>query len=100
MTAAICDFRLRTVPQRKIKRAGPKRFNLQLKQNPDILAGLGSRKGKKILVGVALETEGLEQNARAKLERKNFHRVVVRILSPRFFNPFHQKDDGGTRTHT
>ena len=77
MTAAICDFRAKTVAKRKIKRSKEKEIILKLKQNPDILAGLALKKGKKILVGFALETENLKKNAQDKLRQKNLDLIVA-----------------------
>ena len=76
MTAAVGDFRVRHAKAKKIKRRN-KGITLALKQNPDILRGLGLKKGKKTLVGFALETEGLVRNARAKLRRKNLDLIVA-----------------------
>lgn len=84
MTAAICDFRAEKIAKKKIKtlpagRQGgaKKEIALRLKQNPDILKGLGRRKGKRILVGFALETENLKKNAQDKLRQKNLDLIVA-----------------------
>ncbi len=58
------------------------RQNLQLnwpalETVPDILAELGKRKGPRILVGFAAETDDVLANARAKLQRKNLDLVVA-----------------------
>ncbi len=77
MTAAICDFRAEKIAKKKIKRGAKKEIALRLKQNPDILKGLGRRKGKRILVGFALETENLKKNAQDKLRQKNLDLIVA-----------------------
>ncbi|NQS99767.1 MAG: phosphopantothenoylcysteine decarboxylase [Candidatus Omnitrophica bacterium] len=77
MTAAIGDFRVQQPSKHKIKRSKTGELCLTLKQNPDILAGLGRRKGEKTLVGFALETEKLEQHAREKLRGKNLDLIVA-----------------------
>jgi phosphopantothenoylcysteine decarboxylase/phosphopantothenate--cysteine ligase len=76
MTAAVCDFRPRRVAARKIKKAG---FSGVLKLVPtvDILATLGKRKRRQVLVGFAAETDALEANALDKLRRKNLDLIVA-----------------------
>lgn len=76
MTAAVCDFRPLETAKRKIKR-NQKGFILKFKQNPDILGGLGRRKGSKTLVGFALETENLKHNAQKKLRTKNLDLILA-----------------------
>jgi phosphopantothenoylcysteine decarboxylase/phosphopantothenate--cysteine ligase len=76
MTAAVCDFRPRTPARRKIKKqtfAG----HLELVPTADILAALGRRKRRQILVGFAAETNGVEHYAQDKLRRKNLDLIVA-----------------------
>ncbi len=54
---------------------------LALVRNPDILAGLGSDKGDRILVGFAAETHDVESYARAKLAEKNLDLIVANDVS-------------------
>jgi phosphopantothenoylcysteine decarboxylase/phosphopantothenate--cysteine ligase len=77
MNAAVCDFRPVKVAKKKIKKGTKEKLCLPLRQNPDILKILGRKKGKKMLVGFALETEGLEKNAQAKLKEKNLDLIVA-----------------------
>lgn len=76
MAAAVCDFRPRRVAGRKIKK---RKFSGRLALVPtvDILAELGRRKRRQVLVGFAAETERLERNAIEKLRRKNLDLVVA-----------------------
>jgi phosphopantothenoylcysteine decarboxylase/phosphopantothenate--cysteine ligase len=76
MTAAVCDFRPVAISKAKIKR-NQKGVILKLKQNPDILRSLGRRKRDKILVGFALETENLKQNAQEKLRAKKLDLILA-----------------------
>lgn len=87
MTAAICDFRVKEAAKRKIKRGAKKEITLRLKQNPDILKGLGRRKGKRILVGAALETEALKENAQDKIRQKNLDLLVATQMKSKSY-PF------------
>jgi phosphopantothenoylcysteine decarboxylase / phosphopantothenate---cysteine ligase len=76
MAAAVCDFRPKTVASRKIKKH---RFVGQLELVPtiDILAELGKRKRRQVLIGFAAETDNLERNAIAKLRRKRLDLIVA-----------------------
>ncbi len=77
--AAVSDYRPKTVADQKIKKASES-LTLELERNPDILAGMGSKKQKQLLVGFALETENEEENALGKLERKNLDLIVLNSL--------------------
>jgi phosphopantothenoylcysteine decarboxylase/phosphopantothenate--cysteine ligase len=50
---------------------------LELVRNPDILAELGQRKGKRVLVGFAAETEELLTNAQKKVQAKHLDMIVA-----------------------
>ncbi|MCQ9207883.1 MAG: phosphopantothenoylcysteine decarboxylase [Omnitrophica bacterium] len=76
MTAAIGDFRAEKIARTKIKRSKD-RLILKLTRNPDILSALGRVKGRRMLVGCALETEGLRANAQAKLKTKKLDLIVA-----------------------
>ncbi|MCX5853530.1 MAG: bifunctional phosphopantothenoylcysteine decarboxylase/phosphopantothenate--cysteine ligase CoaBC [Deltaproteobacteria bacterium] len=74
--AAVADYRPATRLASKMKKqAGP--LTLSLERNPDIIAEIGKKKGKRILVGFAVETENLIENARAKLIDKNMDLIVA-----------------------
>ena len=79
MAAAVADYRpAETTPQKRKKAPGPS--TLELVRNPDILAELGARRGNgasPVLIGFALETEKLLENARGKLERKGADLIVA-----------------------
>lgn len=74
--AAVADFRPKEASEGKLKKeAGPP--DLHLEPTPDILRELGERKGDKVLVGFAAETEDLQAAGRAKLREKHLDLVVV-----------------------
>ena len=75
MSAAVSDFRPRGVSTSKIKKG--KDLLLELEETEDILAELGRMKGDRFLVGFALETENLVENARKKLKEKNLDMIVA-----------------------
>ncbi|MFA5028265.1 MAG: bifunctional phosphopantothenoylcysteine decarboxylase/phosphopantothenate--cysteine ligase CoaBC, partial [Candidatus Methylomirabilota bacterium] len=74
--AAVADYRPKISQPRKIKKSGAETV-LALEMTPDILAEIGRRKGARILVGFAAETEELVANARQKLLRKGLDLVVA-----------------------
>jgi phosphopantothenoylcysteine decarboxylase/phosphopantothenate--cysteine ligase len=74
--AAVSDFRPRAVSSQKLKKAGAS-LSLPLEKTEDILREIGKRKGSRILVGFAAETENLISNARKKLLEKNLDFIVV-----------------------
>ncbi|MBP2652926.1 MAG: coaBC [Firmicutes bacterium] len=74
--AAVADYRPSIVSKQKIKKTDGK-ITLVLEKNPDILAELGERKVKQILVGFAAETEDLLTHATEKLNRKNLDMIVA-----------------------
>jgi len=79
-TAAVADFRPEVVAGDKIKKDGAP-ASLRLVPNPDILAGLGSRKGSRVLVGFAAESTDVMAYARQKLAQKNLDLVVANDIT-------------------
>ncbi len=80
MVAAVADFAPLVVDVQKIKRTASN-YLLELRPNPDIAASLGKIKRKdQVLVGFALETNDEEQNAFAKLQKKNLDFIVLNSL--------------------
>lgn len=76
MTAAVADYAPARTARAKIKKSN-KPLVLRLVPTQDILAGLGRRKGSRVLVGFALETGRELRNAREKLMRKNLDLIVA-----------------------
>jgi phosphopantothenoylcysteine decarboxylase/phosphopantothenate--cysteine ligase len=77
--AAVADFHLSKVPEQKVKKTAA-RISLELDPTPDILAELGRKKGDRLLIGFAAETQNLHQEARRKLESKNCDMVVGNLV--------------------
>lgn len=77
--AAVADYRPKTEAREKIKkdRGIP---GIELTRNPDIIAAIGAKKRKGILVGFAMETQDLLANARQKLLKKNMDMIVANSL--------------------
>jgi len=81
MAAAVADYRSAKPAKHKLKRGelGAK-TSLDLVANPDLLAGLGKRRGGKmtpLLVGFAAETQDVIANARKKLASKKCDLIVA-----------------------
>ncbi|MDP3786402.1 MAG: phosphopantothenoylcysteine decarboxylase [Candidatus Omnitrophota bacterium] len=89
MSAAVADYRPAAPVGKKIKKT-KEILTVRLKKNPDILLEAGKKKGKRILVGFALETENLIANAKEKLRRKNLDFIVAASLRGKN-NPFGDK---------
>ncbi len=74
--AAVSDYRAKNVLFRKMKK-DKKEIDIALVANPDILAEAGKRKGHRILIGFALETDNEVENARRKMKNKNLDMIVL-----------------------
>jgi phosphopantothenoylcysteine decarboxylase/phosphopantothenate--cysteine ligase len=79
MSAAVADARPLQVSDQKIKKSSLE--NIELQQNPDLLAELSPNKGDRILVGFAAETKEHLQEARRKLESKGLDVIYVNDVS-------------------
>lgn len=79
MAAAVADFTPIEIASKKIKKesVGSSRLNLQLEKTKDILAGIGSKKKKQVVVGFALETENDIEYAQKKLREKNADFILL-----------------------
>jgi len=76
MTAAVSDYMPIKVSKSKLKK-GAKSLSLKLARTADILSTIGKKKGGRILVGFALETDDMERNAIKKLKSKNLDYIIV-----------------------
>jgi len=75
--AAVADFRPRNPAREKIKKENGEPPRIELERTPDILAELGERKARQLLVGFAAETQDHLAGARKKLAAKNLDLIVV-----------------------
>ncbi|WP_228851973.1 bifunctional phosphopantothenoylcysteine decarboxylase/phosphopantothenate--cysteine ligase CoaBC [Aegicerativicinus sediminis] len=80
LSAAVADYRPKTVSKQKIKKQDST-FSIELVKTKDILASLGEIKKEKFLVGFALETENELYNAKKKLANKNLDLIVLNSLN-------------------
>jgi phosphopantothenoylcysteine decarboxylase/phosphopantothenate--cysteine ligase len=78
--AAVSDYRPKQFIPYKVKKTAEVE-TIELIRNADILAELGQRKGKRVLVGFAAETEDLLANAQKKVQAKHVDLLVANDIS-------------------
>ena len=77
MAAAVADYRPTKSYPTKVKKEATS-LVIEMERTADVLKYMGSRKKKgQLLVGFALETDNVEENARKKLKEKNLDLVVA-----------------------
>ena len=81
LCAAVADYRVENVADKKIKREKDAAPTIQLTPNPDIARAVGqAKRADQVSVGFALETDNENVNAQGKLERKNLNFIVMNSL--------------------
>ncbi len=82
--AAVGDWRVNETVKNKIKKSGGNTLpNLELTENPDILASLSQADPRpKLVVGFAAETEQVVENAIAKRLKKKCDWILANDVSP------------------
>lgn len=80
MAAAVADYRPVKPAQQKVKKEAAS-LVIECERTPDILAELGRRKDRPLLVGFAAETENVLANAERKLRDKRLDLIVVNDVS-------------------
>ncbi|HLO43141.1 MAG TPA: bifunctional phosphopantothenoylcysteine decarboxylase/phosphopantothenate--cysteine ligase CoaBC [Leadbetterella sp.] len=79
-SAAVADYKPKHVADKKLKKKDAEMF-VELERTQDIAGTLGNKKSNvQIHVGFALETNDELENAKGKLERKNFDLIVLNSL--------------------
>ena len=79
LSAAVADYRPKTVADKKIKKKDST-FSIELEKTKDILKSLGEIKNQQFLVGFALETNNELEHAKGKLKSKNLDLIVLNSL--------------------
>jgi phosphopantothenoylcysteine decarboxylase/phosphopantothenate--cysteine ligase len=80
MAAAVSDYRPESPARSKIKKAdGPVR--LELVRTPDVVGTLSARKGDRLFVGFAAETDDVAASARRKLQAKKLDVILANDVS-------------------
>jgi phosphopantothenoylcysteine decarboxylase/phosphopantothenate--cysteine ligase len=85
MAAAVADFRPAQRAAQKIRREDRPELVLHLQKNTDVLAELAREPGSEgvFRVGFAAETEGLQDRAAEKLERKGLDAILANDVGRR-----------------
>ena len=78
-SAAVADYYVANAPQQKVKKTAM-RMSIALDPTPDILAEVGQKKGDRLLIGFAAETENLVEEARRKLRSKHCDMIVANLV--------------------
>ena len=79
-SAAVADYTVAAPAPHKMKKTSV-RLSLDLDPTTDILAELGRRKGDRLLIGFAAETQDLIGYARKKLAAKNCDMMVANLVN-------------------
>jgi phosphopantothenoylcysteine decarboxylase/phosphopantothenate--cysteine ligase len=79
-SAAVADYHVANPSPQKIKKTAA-RMSIELDPTADILAEVGRKKGDRLLIGFAAETQNLVQEGRRKMETKNCDMVVANLVT-------------------
>jgi phosphopantothenoylcysteine decarboxylase/phosphopantothenate--cysteine ligase len=82
--AAVADWRVAQAGEQKLKKTAAGMPQLELVENPDILATISKLRDKRppLVIGFAAETENLIENAKAKFARKGCDWILANDVSP------------------
>lgn len=80
-TAAVADYTPRHSADHKLKKSVERLDIIELVETEDILAALSARKGRRVVVGFAAETNDLIAYAQAKLAKKGCDLIVANDVS-------------------
>jgi phosphopantothenoylcysteine decarboxylase/phosphopantothenate--cysteine ligase len=75
-SAAVSDYRAREIAEHKIKKTSDE-LVLELSRTPDILTIVAAGIPRPFVVGFAAETQNVERNALAKLEKKKLDMIAA-----------------------
>ncbi len=80
--AAVSDFKVKNVCDKKIKKDDMKEFKIDLELNKDILLELSKTENRHLtLVGFAAESNNIMENAKKKLKKKNLDYLILNDIS-------------------
>ena len=89
-TAAVCDYRINSIAEHKIKKDQGE-FKPQFFSTPDIIAEVAQQTPKPFVVGFAAETQHVIENAKRKCEAKQLDMIIANDVSQG--QVFHQDDN-------
>jgi len=81
LAAAVADWRPAAVAGDKLKKGSAETLTLEFVRTPDILAALGARAQRPVLIGFAAETTDVAANARKKLAKKGCDAICANDVS-------------------
>ena len=79
MSAAVADYRPKTVADEKIKKNDGETA-IKLERTDDILGTMSKRKKNRFLCGFSMETEHMLENSKNKLKKKNLDMICANNL--------------------
>lgn len=79
MSAAVADYKPKNKSDEKIKKS-EKNLTIELESNKDILAEMSKYKQNQFMVGFAMETENMLENAKEKLDKKKLDMICANNL--------------------
>lgn len=79
MSAAVADYRPKTVADEKIKK-NDEEAAIELERTDDILGTMSRRKKNQFLCGFSMETEHMLENSKNKLKKKNLDMICANNL--------------------
>lgn len=79
--AAVADYTPKAPADHKLKKTAERLDRIELVETADILRDLSARKGRRVVVGFAAETDDLLAHARQKLARKGCDLIVANDVS-------------------
>lgn len=79
MSAAVADYRPKTVADEKIKKKDGE-MAIELERTDDILGTMSKRKKNQFLCGFSMETEHMLENSKNKLKKKNLDMICANNL--------------------
>lgn len=80
--AAVSDFKVKNVCDKKMKKDDMKEFKIDLELNKDILLELSKTENRHFtLVGFAAESNNIMENAKKKLKKKNLDYLILNDIS-------------------
>lgn len=79
MSAAVADYRPKTVADEKIKKNDGETA-IKLERTDDILGTMSKRKKNQFLCGFSMETEHMLENSKNKLKKKNLDMICANNL--------------------
>lgn len=79
MSAAVADYRPKTVATEKIKKNDGE-ASIELERTTDILGTLANKKNNQFVCGFSMETENMLENSKKKLEKKKLDMICANNL--------------------